>query len=124
MAGYSIVFDEARGILLSRVDRDFPDAGFEAYRDALKQAVREARRLGPLLMLSDNRDNKIFGQVRAELLWEILCENGDPRDRIALLLANSLAKLKTRDQAGSRAQTFASENAAYTWLSAGQSIAA
>jgi hypothetical protein len=124
MSGFTLDHDAVRGVLLSRVDADFPDAQFEEYRIALRTAVLAARRRGPLRFLSDNRDNKIFGQERAEILWNLLCENAHPEDRIALLLASSLAKHTARGQAGARGEPFASENAAYTWLGAGKSLAA
>jgi hypothetical protein len=122
MDARSLEFDEVRGVLFGRVDAGLSAQDFEKACDQMRSAVAVARCHGPLLFLNDSRCTDVFGQSRAEVLWRIITAGADPFDRIAILVDNSVAKMRCRDQVGDRAMTFASENAAYTWLCAGKSV--
>jgi hypothetical protein len=117
----SLRFDDVRGVLVGRVEAGLRPYDFEKACEELRGAIAAARRHGPLLFLNDSRGTDAFGQSRAEVLWRIIMANANPSDRIAILVDNSIAKMRSRDQVGDRAMTFASENAAFTWLCAGRS---
>lgn len=124
MMGFSLDYEAARGVLALRIASDFRDAHVEALRGGMADALALARTHGPLRLLCDNRAGIAFPTGKHELLWDLVAQNGDPADRIAILVANSLAKVQSREKTGDRGMTFASENAAYTWLSVGMSAAA
>jgi hypothetical protein len=123
MNHFVVEFDGVRGVVIARISSGFPLHQFEPFCEVLRKLVGEARQRGPLRHLSDNRGGTILGEPRSEILWHILHDNGSASDRIAVLVSDSMAKRAARQQVNERGQIFASENAAFTWLSIG-SVAA
>ncbi|MCE7797665.1 hypothetical protein LWE61_14020 [Sphingobium sufflavum] len=124
MTGYSVSFDAARGIVLCRISPSFRDEQLPALSRELGPLVDSARAAGPLRALWDNRAGRVLAPATAAAVRAIFVGAGAPQDRIAVVVADSMAKARARPSMDATSQLFASENAALTWLSVGGAAAA
>ncbi|MET0365891.1 MAG: hypothetical protein ABW169_14700 [Sphingobium sp.] len=119
LKGLSVRFDMARGLLLCSVTGPLSDVQSSELERALTSVTAAARRHGPLRVLWDNRVGVPLGPILSEMFRTLLVEQGQPEDRVAIIVENSIAKARSRPQMAEGHQLFASENAALTWLSVG-----
>jgi hypothetical protein len=115
---FEIAFEEDTGILRVMVLGEWTRSEVDRYRDAIHQAVPEARRRhGALRMLVDSRRGKTVPRALLKPLMQIGDGLMAPEDRVAGLVESSVRKLELRSVVAEW-QLFLSEPAARTWLSA------
>lgn len=120
MAGYEVTFDAARGNVVCRVMPLFSDVEAPSLKRDLTLAVANARRLGPVRVLWDNRAGRALSADTSEMIRVLLIDRGERTDRVAVLVPDSVAKVRARPSMVGGSELFASENAALTWLAVGK----
>lgn len=113
---YGIVFDERQSLLTCVINTRYHDAAGPDLLRELKVAVSEARRCGAIKALWDNRAGRALSVPVAAELRHLLSDPAFPDDRVAILVRDSVAKVRARPSLSAKSALFASENAAKTWL--------
>lgn len=119
MSGFDIGFDEVRGIVACRIAPELGDWEIKNLAAELEAALSLARTHGHIRLLWDNRANRPFNIRDSNMLAGVTGRFMEAEDRTAILVNGNAAKAATRAKDPGAAALFASENAAYTWLSVG-----
>ena len=124
---YKFNFDQDGGILEVRARGVWTPETVMRYRsDLAVEAVAARAQAGRLKLLFNAVEFSVQPQDAAEKIQLVERVAIEPGDSVAVLLASSLLKLQARRvfEGWSNLDLFVSENAARTWLQAGDAVAA
>lgn len=124
---YKFNFDQDGGILEVRARGVWTPETVMRYRsDLAVEAVAARAQAGRLKLLFNAVEFSVQPQDAADKIQLVERVAIEPGDRVAVLLASSLLKLQARRvfEGWSNLDLFVSENAARTWLQAGDAVAA
>lgn len=119
MPGFDVSFDAGRRVVVCRIASGLGDWEVKRLAAEMEGSLSLARTHGHIRLLWDNRANRPFSKADSELLASITNRFMTAEDRTAILVNGNVAKATARAKKPGAAQLFASENAAYTWLSVG-----
>jgi hypothetical protein len=124
MPGCRTEFDQRRQIVSCQILATFDDADLPTLTFDLRSAIAAARDAGAVRLLWDNRAGRVLSSQATDAIQAIITNGASPDDRVAVLVADSMAKVRSRPSMTATSALFASENAAVTWLNAGRAVAA
>ncbi|MDO7842634.1 hypothetical protein [Sphingomonas immobilis] len=111
--------DRGDGVIVLEVQRAIRDSEVPRLIADLTAAMVAARRNGdPYRLIFDDRLEARFSEKARRDLIDAMAAIRQPGDRTAMLVTNSMMKLRLKADMSSQGQAFISELAALTWLNA------
>jgi hypothetical protein len=123
---FTVDYDEATGLISCSCGGFLTVADVRAYQAASLAAIERARAaFGHVKMVIASPDAMVQSAEVMKEVGQSMWPMTDPRDRMAVIVASSLAKIQaSRTFTDDRIQAFLSESAALTWLMADRQAAA
>lgn len=123
---FNVSHDDESGLITCMCQGFLTVADVYHYQIELKNAVPRSRaRFGYVRILVLSLDSCIQSTEVMEAVGKARCPMSDPRDRMAVVVSSSLAKMQAaRVIASDQERTFLSKSEAMAWLMADQATAA
>jgi hypothetical protein len=119
MAGYDLTQDETTGTVVLRINGPLSDEDASRLTTDMLDTIALVRRArGTVRVLIDNTYGFEFVSIAMKALATKLRVAYQAGDRIAVLVPNSVGKMRAKRDLNAATQCFLSETAAMTWLGA------